>query len=110
VVAVALGVGYLLLAELIPQLRMSLSVVPQTVDVHWSAPIWSLSAAVEQSRGVVLGAVALLGAVAVLLTVISHPTALLVYLTGVLFCALDLVVFFGAMTYFYREVLDELLS
>lgn len=105
----ALVVGYLLLTRFVPMLSANLGSVPRSVDVHWSAPVWSVAATVNSSRSVALGAIALAGSTAVLLTVISRPTAVLVYLAGICLCVLDLVILLGALTYFYGRLLDEVM-
>lgn len=109
ILVAALSVGYLLLAQLVPKLRANLLEVPESFSVHWSAPIWSAGEAVNSSRPVALGAMAFAVAVSVLLTVVSRPTAMLVYLAGVCLCVLDLLILVGALTFYSAQLLDNAL-
>ncbi len=109
VVGAALGVGYLLLTNFVPKLSANLGSVPENVGAHWSAPIWSAAEVISQNRGAALGAAALATSLAVLLTVVSRPTAVLVYVAGVGLCLLDIVMLLGALSYFYGQLLDNVL-
>mgnify|MGYP007073199099 CR=1 FL=1 len=109
IVVAALAVGYLLLTQLVPKLAANLGQIPQSVNEHWSAPVWSVSRAVNNYRGVAAGACTLAAAVAFLLTVLSRPTAALVYLAGVCLCLLDVVMLLGALACFYGQLLDNVM-
>ena len=107
IIVAALAVGYLLLTQLVPRLQQNLLEVPEDVSVHWSAPIWSAADAVNQSRRVAVGAIALAAALSLLLSIISRPTALLVYLVSICLCVLDLAILVGALTHFYAQLIDS---
>ena len=109
IVLMALGVGYLLLTQLVPRLQANLVQVPGSVSEHWTAPIWTAASAANRWHPAALGVLALAAATAILLSIVSRATATIVHLAGICLCALDLVILVGALSYFYAQLLDNVL-